>query len=455
MNRRRFLKGLGGAMVALPWLETFAGRNAAHAAGDVPPFLVIMRQANGVQQAIGDEPENFWPLSLGAITAATLGNRAVSELTAHANKLLIVRNVRYANTVNSGCEHSTGGNICLTATDPTNGGNRSLATGESIDNRIARELTPGVEPLTLYAGPKEGYIDEVLSYRGAQQLRAAEPNPYNAYQRLFGTAPTPPNDPNAQRLALARKSVNDLVRDQLKALLGRTDLSTADRQRLDLHFSSIRDVEIAISCQLPTADVSAMQAISSGVRTNANRDKVAKMQIDIIALAMACGVTRVATLQVGDGNDGSTLTLNGTTLPRYHQISHRIFGDGNDGAAIPNAVALHHQVDRWHGQLFKYLLDKLSAYNLAKGTLLDSGLAVWLNDLATGQHTKSNLPYVLAGSAGGFLKQGVYVDAGDVTHNKMLNTFGAAMGVKNAAGAPLDDFGKAGLPKGLITQMLA
>src|SRR5690349_8193757 len=135
MNRRLFLKGLGGAVVGLPWLETFAGRNTAWAAGAVPPFIVIMRQANGVQQQDGGEPENFWPTALGSITTATLGTRAVSELSAYASKLLIVKGVNYSSGhPNSGCEHSTGGNICLTATDPTSGSNRSLATGESIDN---------------------------------------------------------------------------------------------------------------------------------------------------------------------------------------------------------------------------------------------------------------------------------------------------------------------------------
>jgi len=454
MNRRRFLRGLGGVAVTLPWLETFAGRSEAHAAGDVPPFLVIMRQANGVQQLDGAEPENFWPTALGAITSTTLGTRAVSELSAYASKLLIVRGVNYSSThPNSGCEHSTGGNICLTATDPTSGGPRSLATGESLDNRIARELTPGVEPLTLYAGPKEGYINEVLSYRGSQLLRAAEGNPYNAYQRLFGMSGGT-TDPIAQRQALARKSVNDLVRERMQALLARTDLSSSDRQRLDLHFSSIRDVEVAMSCTLPATRVSEMQSLSSQVRNNSVRETIVRMQMDIIALAMACRVVRVATLQVGDGNDGSQLTVEGSTLPRYHQISHRIFGDGSDGAPIPEAVLLHHKVDRWHARQFKYLLDKLSAYTTSTGTLLDSGTAVWLNDLATGSHRKTNMPYVIAGSAGGQLKTGVYVDAGGVTHNRMLNTLGAAMGVKNGSGLPLDDFGKAGLTKGRISQML-
>jgi hypothetical protein len=71
------------------------------------------------------------------------------------------------------------------------------------------------------------------------------------------------------------------------------------------------------------------------------------------------------------------------------------------------------------------------------------------------------MPYVCAGSCGGALKTGAYVDAGDaasdkyVTHNKFLNTIGAAVGCKNAAGAPLDDFGDAALEKGLIAKMRA
>jgi hypothetical protein len=69
------------------------------------------------------------------------------------------------------------------------------------------------------------------------------------------------------------------------------------------------------------------------------------------------------------------------------------------------------------------------------------------------------MPYVCAGSCGGVLKTGAYVDAADVnankyvTHNKFLNTIGAAVGCKNGAGGELDDFGDASLAKGVIAQM--
>jgi hypothetical protein len=40
-------------------------------------------------------------------------------------------------------------------------------------------------------------------------------------------------------------------------------------------------------------------------------------------------------------------------------------------------------------------------------------------------------------------------------NNKFLNTVGAAAGGKNTAGGPLDDFGDAGLAKGLMPELMA
>jgi hypothetical protein len=313
ITRRNLLRGLFGVTVALPILESLSLRRAEAGPGDPLPFAIFMRQANGVVQET-DEPEMFWPRNLGAITAATMttdADRAVSELAAYVDKLLLVRGVNFAFPGN-GCGHSGGGNQVLTAArvsdDPV--GAESLAMGESIDNRIARELNPaGVEPLTLYAGKMAGYIDEVLSYRGPLQLRAAERNPYNAYMDMFGLSQLTPEA--LEQLRKQRTSVNDLVRGQMQALLARSDLSKSDREKLDLHFQSIRDLEIGLMCNLPATDVAAMEAISPDVGANDNIEIVARMQIDIIALAMACGVTRAATFQIGDGNDSIEYTING------------------------------------------------------------------------------------------------------------------------------------------------
>lgn len=459
MRRRKFLLGALGATMALPFLETFAPKRAQAGEGDVEPFAIFCRQANGVQQKTDDEPDRFWPsFGPGALTKEMLlgdSGRALSELGDYADRLLVVKGVKFAFPGN-GCGHSGGGNQCLTAAKVSDmpSGNESLGMGESIDNRIQRELgKPGVEPLTLYAGPKYGYLDEVLSYRGPLDLRAAENNPYNVYQDLFGLSNADPDQ--LETLRKRRMSVNDLVREEMTSLLARKDLSKADRDRLDLHFSSIRDLEIGIVCGMSDGDVANLEAISQNATANDNFEAVVKLQMDIITLAMACGVVRAATLQFGSGNASIEFTINGVKQKSYHKISHRIDSDGADGPPIPDADLLHHEIDRIHARLFKYLLDKLDAVPLGAGTLLDAGVAVWLNDLGEKYHSYNNVPHILAGGCKGALKVGQYVDLGGVTNNRLLSSIGAAVGCKNDAGQPLDDFGDPGLQKGTLGEILA
>lgn len=456
-SRRRFLKGVGGVTVGLPFLEALLPRHAKAALGDEKPYAIFCRQGNGVAQAVDEEPERFWPsFGLGAVTGAALTadtGRAVSELGPYGDRLSLLKGIDFAFEGN-GCGHSGGGNQCLTAArvsqDPS--GSRSLAEGESIDNLIAKQLGGAdPEPLTLYVGQKRGYLDEVLSYRGPQQLRGAENNPYNVYVDLFGLSNVDPTI--VEKLRRRQKSVNDLVRGEMQTLLSRTDLSAADRQRLDLHFQSIRDIEVELVCGLGAGEVAGLKALEAAVSDDDRFADVCKAQMDLIALTLACGAKRAVTLQWGSGNDQTEHTVDGQRQKSFHKISHRIDSDGDMGPPIPNADILHHKIDRIHLSLFKYLLDKLDGYKLANGSLLDLGVTVYLNDLSQKYHSYRGVPYILVGSAGGKLKTGQYLDLG-VTNNKVLNTIGAALGCTNAAGAPLDDFGDVSLSPGGIPQLV-
>jgi hypothetical protein len=459
--RRAFLRGAGGVMLSLPFLETLAPRRVRAQPMAAPRYTVFIRQANGVAQAGNNEPERFWPHNLGALTTASLQaepDRAVSELAKYASKLLLVAGTKFGFPGN-GCGHSGGANQVLTAAkvsdDPK--GQYSLAMGESVDNRMARELNPEArEPLTLLTGPTQGYLPIVLSYRGAKQLRGAENDPFNVYKRMTGLAGM--DAATIAQVATRRKSVNDLVRGQLQSFLARPDLSASDRQRLDLHLSAVRDVEVKMACTLPDMRQRELDAINP-VDGN-NYLAVTQMHMDLVALSFACDYSRVATIQMGGGNDATEFTipgfLNGQKLPRFHQISHRIYSDGATGDPIMGAQDMHHEIDKLHARLFIYLLDKLSSYAAPSGSLLDNAVAAWTNDLGHGvSHTYANIPWVLAGSYGGFLKQGLYVNAGNVTHNQLLNTLLTGMGVHKADGSPVDDFGDPSLKRGLISALLA
>jgi hypothetical protein len=289
---------------------------------------------------------------------------------------------------------------------------------------------------------KGGYIDEKLSFSAAGQVRAAEGNPYNVYLRLAGLLDQNTGAPSeaSKQLAARRKSVNDLIRSQLNDLKSRSQLSKADRDRLDLHFTTIRDVENTMqemgnSCTAAGLNVTALQAMDSGsaFRQNGQIEEVAKLHVELVALTFACNANRVATLQIGDGTDGTRYTINGETVERFHWISHRIQSDGSTGAAIPQALEWHIAIDRIRMNTFKHLLDVWSQYDTPNGPLLDNAFAMWTSHVAQGpSHSFGNLPIIIAGSAGGYLKQGQYVDAANANNGRLLHTLATAMGVSNA-----------------------
>lgn len=465
ITRRRFLAGLGGAMVSLPFLESvrFLGRGRAHAEViDGPPvYSVFVRQGNGCQQADPNrgEPERFWPRDLGELTTDILANgnadRATSELSAFADKLLMVRGTRYAFPGN-GCGHTAGLNQCLTAAQVVGEGKDSLGNGPSVDWFLSTQVNPpGVEPMTLMSGPQQAYIAHGLSYSGPAQLRGARTNPFAVYQDLVGLAGA--DQELLEKIALRRMSVNDLVRDEMQELRGKAFLSASDKQRLDNHFEAIRDLEVGIACNLSDGEVAAMETIASASEANENRIVVAEMMMDLIALAFACDQNRVATLQIGTGNDGTRYYVNGELQNTFHRISHRIDGDGSEGDPIANADLLHHEIDRIFARMFRHLLERLDSYPGPRGgTLLDDSMALWTNDLANGPpHSRNNIPQIIAGSAGGFLRTGQYVDAGDTAHNKFLNTLINAAGVRQAGGAYWDSFGDSSLEPGVVEAMIA
>jgi hypothetical protein len=449
-SRRAVLRGLGGVALALPFLESLAPRAGA-AAG--PRYAVFVRQANGCSQEDYGEPEGFWPSGgPGALTTAGLAadtGRVLSDLAPWASRLLALRGINFAFAGN-GCGHSGGGNQVLTAAavsaDPA--GADSLAMGESIDNFIARQYPDknGGEPLTLYTGPRGGYLEEVLSYRGSMQLRAAEDDPWNAYQRMVGL----PDGGFDANLDDRRTALNGVILEQLDSLLRSPKLSGSDRLRLEAHVDAVRDFE-TLSCLLSDEEEQAMMLASGQGTLNDNRVTFAKWHMDLIALAFACDYARAATLQIGDGNDSTEYTVEGQRLPSYHFVSHRIYADGDEGDPIKGAWEMHQGIDRLFVSMFDHLLTRLEEHGV-----LERSVAVWCNDLANGpSHSYTNVPYILAGDAGGALATGRFHDFGGVTNNKLFNTIATAVGVTGADGGPVEDFGDPSLEGGVLDALLA
>ena len=453
--RRGFLRGVGGVMVGLPALDIFEGRANAQAAPKKIYSALILQQ-NGSVQGVNGEPDMFWPKLTGPIDAAAMmgadAAQATSELAAYASKLNFVRglNFHYSNNHN-------GGPIAASTGSPVVGADvQVLPTNESADYYIARTLSPGKEPLTLYVGRKGTYRDDAFSFATGGKLRIGDNNPQNVYTRIMGLAGADPAV--LQKIAARRLSVNDVVRNDLKSLLARADLSKADRDRLDLHLTSVRELEVGMGTVMgPMVDTAGIQSVATktAAENDDNRIKVVQFMLDLIVYSFASDKVLTATLQIGGCNDGCQYTINGTKQPSYHFISHRVMSDGGSGTPIANAVDLHHEIDRIYARYYKYFLDKMSAYTLPQGgNLLDSSVNLWTNSISDGPgHSGKNVPHVLSGSAGGYLKTGVHLKTTGYT-SKVLNTIITAAGVRKPDGSPLDNFND---PQGtgIVTELIA
>ncbi len=441
------------------------------------PFVLIVVTDNGVVQSgvtLGGsgEPERFWPTATGHLTQESMladkPTRSTGELSDYAEKLLIVKgvNLPYSST---GCSHSAADAQILTGAKITSGGTNAVAEGISMDTALAQAVNPpGRDPLVLHAGMFSpggtGFdIPGYVSYVSPRQPRVYIDSPYKAYQQIIGvvgdgTGGTTDDAANALRAARS-KSINDLLRPQIQALLARNDLSQSDRTRLDQHFTAIRDIEVTMTTTtltIPGEDIATMQEIDPRPYDQANQDAAIRLHMDLMAFAVAADYTRVAVLKVGDRIDDHVYDMGGQSF-KFHDASHRTFN---------NSIDRHHEIDRLMFQRYKHLLDRMAEQDTPYGPLLDQGVTIWCNQCATGAHSFSNVPWILAGSANGFFDVGrhVVVGTGEMPGgsqdgkggdgsisgvNKMLNT------VMTAAGVPTENFGEASLPTGLFTELLA
>ena len=466
-SRRKFLVGVGGAMVGLPFLEGLVPKEARanELIANPKPYALFYRRGNGVQQSIFDrnsypsqdgygnsmprEPERWWPMQDASTSfpfGALPGNfgpiSALSEIDAYAAKTTLIKGLRHPYGTENG--HPEGAAQGLTGAGVKYANDQPdfqscLSLGESLDNYIARSLTPA-NPESLYMGVMTGGTGGLSWIREGATIfpRAAEENLLKIYNDIFYPFTQPQGA--LDLIKNQRKSVNDLVRADITSLRNDPRMSKADQDRLSLHLNAIRETEIALgACLVPGTLLSDVQNYDPN-SINAKVTVIGKLA----ALAIACGVRQSVLVNIGVPQDIIQYSdVPGAGGFEFHAISHRQKTE-NDLNPPPGfsstAQALHHQIDRYHLKQFKVILDLLNQYDIPGGkTLVDAGANVHFSDLGSGQHIITQLPYLYVGGVSGKLVTGQYINEDKQYLVKFLNTIGAAVGCKNKLGGPLDD----------------
>ncbi|APR77312.1 Hypothetical protein A7982_02659 [Minicystis rosea] len=429
-SRRRFLQALGIGAPLLPFVPVLD----AHATPAPPPKrIVFFFSSNGTIH------ERWVPkMVAGKLELSPI----LSPLEKLKSKLLVVDGLSHKIILEKSDRsgHSAGMNTALTGTnnkivDPTHP-LQSLATGISLDQYLADKIGASTKLRSIECGVQvEPYVPAfaALSYRGRLQPILPENSPLRVFDRLFRDTPDA-GAPDRDDLA-DRRRVIETVSKELDAIKGR--LPKDDRIKMEAHITAVRAVlhgattgageTFGHACRKPE------KPAPIDVWKNDNIPAIAKLHMDLVALAFACDLTRVATVQFGNAGASHRFTWLGRefvsdpALPAtcqargFHALAHR------EADAVSRDKLV--RINTWYSQQLAYLLEKLASIPEGGGNVLDHTAVVWVNELGNGTHGHERTPWVIAGSAGGFFKTGQLLSFPGQPHNRLLVTLCHAMGV--------------------------
>ncbi|HTM48225.1 MAG TPA: DUF1552 domain-containing protein, partial [Bryobacteraceae bacterium] len=391
VSRRRLLKGAAIA-IGLPPLEAMFDSKgvlyAATSAGRVTTpsrpetRFVLWFNGNGVV-------EKYWiPTETGPDYSLT---PCLTPLGPFRNDVHVITGLDNpsARMPGPGNDHHRSMSSLVSGTSFTGRG----AGGPSIDQVIAARIGGETRFRSLQIGvSQESFGESIqrnLSWSGRDRALPPEMIPHKLFDRIFGA--------RDEGWVKRKRSVLDAVREDaasLKAVLGKQD-----QARVEDHLASIRDVERSIST-LPPEYAKVEEPETGGDMKDWPR--IAKLQTDLLAHALATGQTRVASYMLTKCQGLSRFPWLGYTAARHHDYTHR---DGKaPGADTVDGQRIMRDINRWHVEEFAYLIARLKSIPEGDGTVLDRCCLLYIHEHAEANDHKNNgLPAIVAGHAGGLV----------------------------------------------------
>ena len=379
LSRRIFLKGLTATQAAVtvgipPLVAMFNSNGTAYAAGAAPvdKRYVLWFNGNGI-------PERYWiPVKEGAAYDLTPCLAPIARLR---DDVLVL----------SGLDNTYGSNghpqsLCalMTCTQLTGSG----PAGPSMDQIIARKIGDSSRFRSLQIGVSQesfgGSLQKNMSWAGPNRPLPPEEIPHRLFDRLFGA--------RDQGWIDRKRSILDAVRQD--AALLRKGLPREDEMRLEEHLSSIRDLERSIASLPPE-----YQKVTEPEEDFDMKDwpRIAKLQSDLLAYALATRQTRVASYMLTKCQGLARFPWLGHTAARHHDYTHK---DGKaPGEKGAEGQRILRDICRWHVEEFAYLVAKLKSIPEGAGTLLDNTVLTFVHEHAeAGPHKTSGMIALVAGS---------------------------------------------------------
>jgi hypothetical protein len=443
LSRRTLLRGsMAGGTVAigLPLLEAMIPnshqRQAQAQASEAPKRALFWFSANGTRQDVWTPPANM----------DLVGHPIHDALAPFQQKLLFLDGVDQEASYSSiGDGHQTGMGCLLTNAEILPGslfceegceaGSEvyvGWGGGISIDqfmaNEIAKDITLKFKSLEFGVQVKSSTIWSRMSYSAADQPVPHREDPNQNFIDLFSDLNADPFE--LELIRKRRQSVLDAIIKDFETFNNR--LGAADKLKLDQHLTAIRELEKRLdatgvfgeACGVPNV------GMVSGFDQNDNYPACGKAQMDLLVMALACDMTRVASLQWSRAVSNVRFTwINQILGEGHHDLSHYDDADGSSQADILS-------INQWYTEQFAYLLAQMDSIQEGDGTMLDNCVVTWVNELGKGNsHTRRDIPFLLAGGCKGYFNTGRAIDFGGQPHGKLLVSLAHAMDM------PITSFG--------------
>jgi hypothetical protein len=426
-SRRQFLVGAGGYSILIPFLPSLMSREAQAAATTNPRRLMIMNYDHNIMAS-----ENIQPNVATNVVSTAVKNIALSSYKGSMGNFLT--NTNMMSIKNSGLMTIVRGIDSLTTPDAhgstwltagnINGGDAGVALSPSLDSYM--EASPTLYPST------QSYFKKILRCNGSYSFQKVgtkvahindcyqedDPNDWNGAKSLYqdmvgllngGSTPVTPT------AGIQGPILNKVYAAFLNVKNGRK-ISSDDKARLDNHMQLLSELEGSflgttapiqpLNCSNPITDKNQPAAAF-----NSYTDKMI-IYFKLIAMALSCGLTKVAILNT-ESNGGYNIGTGNAIFPSGGVAFHNGVVHNEHGYSLADQQSLYSYWLKWH-------FDKLSDLVLAplqatQDPLNSNGKSILENMLVVAQSEAGvnvnpgahiNLDYqpIMFGNMGGLIK---------------------------------------------------
>ena len=410
-HRRSFLKAVGAGLATLPFYRPLEHAFAQSMGETLPLKFIGVYQPHGICAEYytmrPSDTETKFDLRYENCPLAAFDDPKTYGRS-FKDKILVIEGLDLGSNVNG---HDSAATI-LTGSAI----NGKKPQNISLDQYLARERGLGVHTrvtsVALAVGDPELNSEFCISYGAGGEPLSKLIDPVKAFDQLFRgviVGDDPAAIAEARRQQRLGKSLLDFVRADLGRLRGR--LAGEERQKLDQHLDGLRDVEKQLAapsaatshCAVPGRP-SAFPKVMREDGAAPYFDAITEVQIELLAQAIACDITRFGTLCLADLSfEGNPL---GLPKDNHADVAHAYRGIGiGSGSMKEGDPATWLPLTRLNAWLFAKtarLMQRLYELGALDSTLIY--LSGSMGDPSL--HSPMNAPTVLAGGANGKFRMG-------------------------------------------------